>query len=247
MRYADSTYRHGGSPGVQYRLPEVSSQAAPPRLRKHVAGRSGDPWMSVDITCPNCGRLDWVQSVPALCADGTSVSTDTGTYSGVGVSNAGLVPTFGTMTIDRTHTTSLAASFAREPDWKPTSRLTRLGLILLIPAMLMLIIMVIGTLGAEPGRAQQEMASSTVIGTLFLSFPGILVLAATRGRRRHNYRILFGRPVAQAVWGAGFYCHRCAAAYWPSSPVAGIPLRQPLSPQQFRWHVWQAARYNDAN
>lgn len=30
--------------------------------------------MDIDITCPSCGRLDWVQSVPALCSDGTSVS-----------------------------------------------------------------------------------------------------------------------------------------------------------------------------
>ncbi|MEU6190740.1 hypothetical protein [Nocardia sp. NPDC047038] len=201
--------------------------------------------MDIDITCPSCGRLDWVQSVPALCSDGTSVSMESGSYSGFGVSSSGLVPVFGTMTVDRTHTTALANSFAREPDWKPTRRLTRVGWMLLVPAFLMLIVLAIGTVGEEPGRAQMSMAVSGVFMVGVYASPGLLTLAAARGRRRHNNRILRGRPHAHALWRAGFYCHRCGTAFWPYSPVAGIPVRQSLSPQQFRWHVWKVGCYND--
>ncbi|MGW4372024.1 hypothetical protein ACWEKT_41150, partial [Nocardia takedensis] len=196
-------------------------------------------------TCPSCGRLDWVQSVPALCSDGMSVSRGAGSYSGFGLSSSVLVPVFGTVTVDRTRTTALASSLAREPDWKPTGRLTRVGWILLLPAFLVLIAAAGATLSEQSVQTQIQVGVAGAIMVGVCASPGLLVLAAASSRRRHNYRILFGRPVAQTVWGAGFYCHRCGAAYWPHSPLAGIPQRQALSPQQFRWHVWQAARYND--
>jgi hypothetical protein len=50
-----------------------------------------------------------------------------------------LVPVFGTATVERTHTTELARSLAREPAPLPIGRLTRVGIFLLIPALLALI------------------------------------------------------------------------------------------------------------
>ncbi|MET7772000.1 hypothetical protein [Nocardia sp. NPDC005366] len=200
--------------------------------------------MDIDITCPTCGRLDWVQSVPALCTDGTAVSFGSGSYSGFGMSGGGLVPVFGTMTVDRTHTTTLAQSFAREPAWKPTRRLTRWGCLLLIPAFFMALILTLGVIYTEePGAAQVQTAVGSVFLVGFTAAPGLLCLAVVWARRRHNNRVLRGRPAAHGLWRAGFYCHRCGWAFWPYSPVAGIPVRQSLAPQQFRWYVWQVGRY----
>ncbi|MCC3330994.1 hypothetical protein [Nocardia abscessus] len=152
------------------------------------------------------------------------------------------MPVFGTMTVDRTHITALANSFAREPDWKPTRRLTRVGWMLLLPAFLMFIVLAIGTVGEEPGRAQMSMAVSGVFMVGIYASPGLLTLAAARDRRRHNNRILRGRPHAHALWGPGSIAiaagprsgrtrpwreYRCDSRCRRSSPMAcleGRPL-----------------------
>ncbi|WP_054812924.1 hypothetical protein [Nocardia arizonensis] len=165
--------------------------------------------MDIDITCPSCGQFDWVQSVPALCSDGTTVSYGSGSYSGFGISSGGLVPVFGTMTVDRSHTTALASSFAREPAWKPTRRLTRWGCLLLIPAFFMALVLTLGILySMEPGVDQIDTALAGVLMVGFTASPGLLCLAVVWARRRHNNRILRGRPAAHGLWRAGFYCHR---------------------------------------
>lgn len=64
--------------------------------------------LRMDFTCPHCHRLDFVQNVPALHADGVSTSHGTDLYSGVGLTSIGLVPVFGTATVERIHTTELA-------------------------------------------------------------------------------------------------------------------------------------------
>ncbi|MFF0532811.1 hypothetical protein ACFYT3_31110 [Nocardia amikacinitolerans] len=45
--------------------------------------------MDLDITCPRCGQIDFVQSVPALHADGVSTSYGSSQYTGVGVTPEG--------------------------------------------------------------------------------------------------------------------------------------------------------------
>ena len=199
--------------------------------------------MTIDISCPGCGQLDCVQSVPALRAGGISTSVGTGSYSGFGVSSAGFIPVVGTMAVDRTHTTALAASFALAPPTRPTSRLTRMGWLLMIPGFLALPPSIGSVVMEDPDVPRW----ATVVVALFfvgaLSTPGLLTLSAANGRRRINNLIARGRPSARAVWQAGFYCHRCGTAFWPFSPAPAIPARQPLLPQQFRWHVWNAGGY----
>ncbi|WP_109527443.1 hypothetical protein [Nocardia aurea] len=199
--------------------------------------------MDLDITCPQCHRLDLVQSVPALCADGLSTSYGSGLYSGVGVSAGGLVPVVGTATMQRAHTSALARVFDRGPAQVRTGRLTFFGVLLLILPLI--------SLGSifEFLRPENPHDIVTFIGTMAVPFtvgiPAAALLLGARSRRRLNARIAAGRPRAHAVWAAGFYCHRCGLASWPYSPAPGVPARQPVTPQQFRWLVWEAAGFHN--
>ncbi|MFF0530743.1 hypothetical protein ACFYT3_20385 [Nocardia amikacinitolerans] len=202
--------------------------------------------MDLDITCPHCGRIDLIQSVPALHADGVSTSYGTSQYSGLGVASTGLVPVVGTATVEHTHTTALARSLAREPSQLPSGRLTVAGLLLLLPALILLAPAIAAIVTTDP----QVRTVGTWIGALFMvvavAIPGLIVMGAVIRRDLRNARIRRGRPHAHAVWQAGFYCHRCGVAYWPYSPAPGIPARQPFAPPQFRWFVWNAGGYNNA-
>ncbi|MGW5455815.1 hypothetical protein [Nocardia sp. NPDC003979] len=198
--------------------------------------------MTIDISCPGCGQLDCVQSVPALSANGTSTSVGAGSYSGFGVSSTGFVPVIGTMIVDRRHTTALAASFALSPPLRPTGRLTRTGWLLMIPAFLALAPAIGSVVMDNPSPIWAKVvAALCFVGAL--ATPGLLTLSAAKGRRRINTLIKRGRPSARAVWQAGFYCHRCGTAFWPYSPTPAIPGRQPFLPHQFRWQVWNAGGY----
>ncbi|MGV9823447.1 hypothetical protein [Nocardia xishanensis] len=58
--------------------------------------------MDLDITCPPCGQIDFVQSVPALHAGGVSTSYGTSRYTGIPVATTGFVPVIGTSTVEHT-------------------------------------------------------------------------------------------------------------------------------------------------
>lgn len=199
--------------------------------------------MDVDITCPQCHQLDGVQSVPAICADGSSSSYDTGTYTGVGISSTGLVPVVGTTTIERSHSTALARSFTSNPIQKPTVGLTLVAIVLLLLTALMLAIAITTKMYPHP----DDHPLSPIVAAVFLvgtpGVPGLLALHAVYTRMRHNSRIARGRPRAMAVWSAGWYCHRCYLAFWPYSPLPEIPARRGVTPDHFRWHVSKAGGY----
>ncbi|WP_157224264.1 hypothetical protein [Nocardia paucivorans] len=199
--------------------------------------------MDVDITCPRCHQLDGVQSVPAICADGVSTSYDTGTYTGVGIASTGLVPVVGTTTIERSHSTALARSLVREPIQKPTVGLALLAMALLLFTALMLVIALTTKMYPHP----DDHSLSPIIAAILLvgapAVPGLLILHAVYARGRRNSRIARGRPRAMAVWGAGWYCHRCYLAFWPYPPLPEIPARHGVTPDQFRWLVWKAGGY----
>ncbi|MFI2478459.1 hypothetical protein [Nocardia xishanensis] len=79
--------------------------------------------MDLDITCPHGGQIDFVQSVPALHADGVSTSYGTSRYTGIAVTTTGFVPVIGISTVEHTHTTELApksrAPARRAAKWTP--------------------------------------------------------------------------------------------------------------------------------
>lgn len=110
--------RHQAARRVPYRDHSPQHRIPPETLlrsRRHRGAppSGGDVGMDIDISCPACGRMDWVQSVPAVHSDGVSTNSGTNLYSGVGIVATGLVPVFGSATVERTHTTALARSLAR--------------------------------------------------------------------------------------------------------------------------------------
>ncbi|WP_280215132.1 hypothetical protein [Nocardia cyriacigeorgica] len=211
----------------------------------HTAGvrvAQGVP-IDLDLSCPHCHQIDLVQSVPAVYTDGISSSFGTGTYSGVGVASTGLVPVIGTASIDRTHVTMLARSLAPEPALESATRLTIVGLLLLIPAFCITTAMAVDTAMGDPAMS----LATWVVVLLFIigpiAAPGVVTLSVAVGRVRTNKRIIRGRPAARAAWRAGVYCHRCGLVFWPSSPAVDIPPRQPFTPGQFRSLVWKAGGF----
>ncbi|MCP2299858.1 hypothetical protein APR11_006317 [Nocardia amikacinitolerans] len=234
------TSRRPVAEGVGYRT-ELSLQVSAPHARR---AWEGNTRMDLDITCPRCGRIDFVQSVPALHADGVSTTYDTGQYSGLGVTTAGLVPVVGTATIEHTHSTVLARSLASEPRQIPSGRLTVVGLLLLVPALLVLAPVIASIMATDPEVRTWGIWIGALSIPVVFAIPGVIVMGAVIRRDLRNAKIRRGRPNAHAVWQAGFYCHRCGVAYWPYSPAPGIPARQPFAPPQFRWFVWNAGGYN---
>ncbi|MGY2033302.1 hypothetical protein [Nocardia gipuzkoensis] len=232
--------------GVGYPT-EFSLQVPAPQTRRYSATAwEGVPRMDVDLTCPHCHQLDLVQSVPALKADGVSTSFGTNVYSAVGVGSTGLVPVFGTAAVERTHTTALAHSLAREPARTPAGWLTFFSLVLLLPAMSYLVPGIYGIAHPVPGVSHAVAALATVVFFGALAAPGAVLLTVAVCRIRRNGRIVRGRRDAHAVWQAGFYCHRCGVAFWPHSPAPGVPARQAFAPQHFRWLVRNAGGYANA-
>ncbi|MEU7764978.1 hypothetical protein AB0B25_07625 [Nocardia sp. NPDC049190] len=200
--------------------------------------------MDIGIECPHCRQLDLVQSVPALHADGVSTSSETNVYSGVGVASTGLLPVYGIATVERTNTTALARSLAREPARRPVGRLTTLGLLLLLPALFAVVIGVASVATSDnPETTNLGILAGAALLVGGIAAPGLLVLGVAAFRGRRNGRISRGRRTAHAVWHAAFYCHRCGVAFWPMSPAPAIPGRQAFAPQHFRWLVWNAGGY----
>ncbi len=246
MQKLTNSSRQQMAEGVGY-PGELSLQVPGPQTRRGSATAwEGVAGMDVDLTCPHCHQLDWVQSVPALHADGVSTSFGTSVYSGVGVASTGLVPVFGTATVDRTHTTALAHSLAREPARTPAGWLTFFALVLLVPALSWIVPAIVSIAHPAPGVSHGIAALATVMFLGALATPGSVLLTVAVCRIRRNGRIVRGRRTAHAVWQAGFYCHRCGVAFWPHSPAPGVPARQAFAPQQFRWLVWNAGGYANA-
>lgn len=198
--------------------------------------------METDITCPHCSSLELVQSVPALHADGVSTSYSSSTYTGVGVTNHGLVPVIGTCDTERSHTSALVRALPLGPREQPLGRLLRWGLVLSIPALLVLIISSAHIITLDGTQAwATAFAAVVLVGLFFL--PGSIPLAFAALRARDNAKIRRGRPAAWAVWSSAWYCHRCGLTYWPISPSPAVPARQGFAPPQFQWFVWNAGRY----
>lgn len=199
--------------------------------------------MDIDISCPTCGRDDWVQSVPAIRATGIQTVYGTDHYTGVGIASSGLVPVFGSATIERTHTSQLAQALAPEPHQRPTGRLVLFSLIMAIP-LLVTALAVVAAFG-EPNRdvSWPWLALSAAFVLAGMCAPSALALGVAIKRVRRGSRIARGRPAAYAVWHAGQYCHRCGVCFVPHTQIPDVLARQPLAPSQFRWAVWNAGGY----
>lgn len=237
--------------GVRWVQPSQHRERSDTLLRSHRHHRSaaapgGDTAVGIDISCPQCGYEDLVQSVPAICAAGTSTVSGTDYYSGVGIASTGFVPVVGSATVHHTRSTVLATELASEPYQRSATRFSLFGVLFSLPALAY--IPIAFAAATEPGY---EVSIPWTIGAsvgliLILAAPSIAMLWVAARRARRNGRIIRGRPTARGVWSAAFYCHRCHVGYWPVAPAPGVPVRQPLPPAQFRWVVWDAGGYANA-
>lgn len=205
--------------------------------------------MHHDTSCPSCGRLDWVQSIPALRSTGASTVSATDYYSGVGFSSSGLIPVMGTALTERTQVTELVAATRYEPPQVSAVRPLILGLVMAIPAVVVFAAIVSNILTPPAGEHPNAVvATATIVVKLAFALavasPAAVAFGFVRSRVRRNSLILRGRPAAYALWSAALYCHRCGFCYWPSTATdPRVPTRQPLSTAQFRWAVWNAGGY----
>lgn len=202
--------------------------------------------VNLDLTCPRCGRVDWVQSVPVAMSEGTHSGFSTGTHSGVGIGAGGLVPVIGTSTHEFSHTSDLARSLAWRPTLPAGGRHTLLGFVLSFFFIGMFAISCIA-LAEDPPQGNPIRFVVSLIGLflfpIVLGIPLFLLAAGAFKRARRQGKIRAGGNRAFGLWQHAFFCHRCGTAFWPHSTVPEIPHRIALTPGQFRWHVWNAGGY----
>ncbi|MGC4989996.1 hypothetical protein [Nocardia salmonicida] len=202
--------------------------------------------MNLDLSCPQCERVDLVQSVPATMSEGTRSGYSTGMHSGVGIAPSGLVPVIGTSSQEFSHTTELARSLA----WRPTvpvgGRHTFFGVVLSIFFLVMFAASCTAVSMEPPQGNPIEILVSLVGFFLFpimLAIPLYFLISGAFKRARRQARIHAGSGVAYGLWQNSFYCHRCGTAFWPQRTFPEVPYRVALTPSQFRWHVWNAGGY----
>ncbi|MEV5835584.1 hypothetical protein [Nocardia sp. NPDC052112] len=199
--------------------------------------------MDIDISCPACGRMDWVQSVPAIRATGVQTITGTDYYSGVGLASSGFIPVIGSATIERTQTSSLARTLPLTPLQRTSGRPVMWGLIMAIPFLIAVAPLTISVLRPQPDVGW----GWTLVGALFFlgafATPSAIAFAIAVHRIRLNNRISRGLPTARAVWSAGKYCHGCGLCFWPYSPAPNVPARKAMPPNNFTWVVWNVGGY----
>lgn len=199
--------------------------------------------MDIDISCPTCGRMEWVQSVPAIRA--TEVQTITGTdyYTGVGIASSGFVPVAGSATIERTQTSNLARTLPLAPPQRTSGRLVVWGLVMAIPFLIALTPLIISVVQAQPDVGRVWMFFIVAAFLAAMGTPSAIAFATAIHRVRRRSRISRGLPAARAVWSAGQYCHGCGLCFWPYSPAPDVPARKAMPPHNFTWVVWNAGGY----
>ncbi|MGW0252632.1 hypothetical protein ACWDYH_39015 [Nocardia goodfellowii] len=198
--------------------------------------------MEIDLNCPNCHRTDWVQSVPAIRASGVHTVTGTDYFSGVGVTASGLVPAFGTTTVERTAVSNLARSLPLAPYIPTSGKLIALGTFLAIPGLIVVVANIAMLVNPESGSVVTTLLAG-LLAFAYISWPAALAFTPVVIRVRRKRRVARGRRAASAVWQAGQYCHGCGQCFWPFSPAPHIPARQPMPPRQFTWLVWSVGGY----
>jgi hypothetical protein len=221
------------------------------RSRRHRGATTsgGDVGIDLDRSCPTCGLIDCVQSVPAIRATGVHTTTGIDYYTGVGIASSGIVPVVGSATIERVHTSNLARALPLSPPQRTSGRLVALGLLMSIPFFGAIIPAIISVNERPPGASEPTVWATSVaiavaVGVLLIfATPSAIAFGTAIRRTRRNNRIARGRPAAAAVWSAGQYCHRCGLCFWPYQPAPNVPVRQAMPPHQFTWIVWNAGDY----
>ncbi|WP_459962248.1 hypothetical protein [Nocardia sp. IFM 10818] len=200
--------------------------------------------MANEDCCPNCGRIDAVQSMHAIAATGVSTVQGSSTYLGVGIGPSGsVVPVLGSASSSSSQTTALAAATRPAPPASSVTGPAACGILLLIAALIMFAI----TRAAASLNTSSEQSAPPIgfwlVLTLPFALPSLMAFLLLARRSRDNARIARGLPTASALWAAALYCHRCGLCYWPFPMDGGVAARQPISPYEFQQIVWNAGGY----
>ncbi len=202
--------------------------------------------VNLDLTCPRCDRVDWVQGVPVAMSEGTHSGYSTGTHSGVGIGAGGLVSVIGTSTQEFNRVSDVARALA----WRPT--LPARGRHPVLVAVLSFFFIATFaaaclTLAVDPPQGGPLHFVASMVGIFFiptvLGLPLLLLTVGAFKRVRRQAKIHAGSNRAFGVWQHAFFCHRCGMAFWPSPTVPEIPHRTALTLEQFRTYVWTAGGY----
>ncbi|MFE7723282.1 hypothetical protein ACFU44_30100 [Nocardia rhizosphaerihabitans] len=202
--------------------------------------------MNLDLSCPQCERIDWVQSVPAAMSEGTHAGHSTGVHTGIGFSSDGLVPVIGTSSHEFSHSSALARSLAWRPTLPAGGRHALLGLVLSLFFVVMLAASCVA-FAQDPPQGNSFQVLVSLIGLflfpILLAIPIYALISGAFKRARRQARVHAGSSRAYGLWQNAYYCHRCGTVFWPLPAAPGVPHRVALTPNQFRWHVWSAGGY----
>ncbi|MEV6209640.1 hypothetical protein [Kitasatospora sp. NPDC051914] len=178
------------------------------------------------INCPDCGRIDQVQSVPGL------YEAQTHSYAGT---TRGYGGGYGARTYYTSGSSSslLADQIAPPPVprlLQPTggcalALMTALGLgggVMVLPLLA----------SGEPGAGRKALIVFVVLALPFLAAALALVVKRFRDRLKNraafrDYRARY--PSLLAVWSTGFLCRRCHIAFIPAGALGlGKPRTVPV-------------------
>jgi hypothetical protein len=211
----------------------VAPLPPPPKLLPPPRGdvaQAGERRMS-EISCPQCRLVDQVQNVQAIYSAGVHSIQGHGSFGGTGYnSGGGSYTVSGLNSMNATQTSALADALAPAPATKKNQWGT------LVIASLFFVI------GFLSLRSAFGAGGGLFVAVICVPLIGWAIVSQGRIRTLRT-KVKRGSAAARAVWGPGFYCHRCAGCFWPSSPAPGIPAGQLMDPNQFRHLVWQAGGY----
>ncbi|MER7702769.1 hypothetical protein ABTX81_07715 [Kitasatospora sp. NPDC097605] len=182
------------------------------------------------LSCPQCGGLDQVQSVPSVYESQTSTYTgrSTGYSSGVAYARGvGIVPTFGSTTTYVSGSSSSLLADQLAPPPAPRLAAPRNGCAiaamfgLVAGAGFLALIVSFSTSGQENSGRDALILLAVLATPFLLTAAGLLI---GRGRFRRRARRDFEayaavHPSLVTAWQAGYLCHRCHTAFLPDGAL----------------------------
>jgi hypothetical protein len=196
----------------------------------------------VNLSCPQCGEPDQVQSVPAVFQSGhLAYHTD---HQVVAFVNGIALP--GVTREEHVAVTHTASALDPKPPLRRGGGCFLALALFLLPPTILFSFIAVQVYSDEGGRATTagHQVASFIGSWLIPGFTAALVtifFALFIRRQRINARLCRGNPASVALWSAAWFCHRCGGVFFPVGTPLDIPAGQLLPPLAFRQLVWTAA------
>ncbi len=188
----------------------------------------------MEIACPQCARVDQVQSVPAVFQGGQTTYRVQGPMTAVPAGDGVVYPATAHRGVSVTAT---AAALDPYPVLRGGGCFLAPALVLLIPAFVF-VSFAADVLAENPAPTAGGRVGAT-IGAWIFPFGAFALVALFAVlfvlRLRRNARIRRGVPDALALWRQAWFCHRCGGVFFPRGEL--------MSAAAFRGHVGRAGGY----